>query len=168
MMTPSARLEQLYDAHAAGVFHYLNGIVRSEADAKDLLQEFFIKLAANPPPAHIENERAWLLRVAHRLAIDWLRRHASRTRAETQQPQTLFAAHDDPDASHFARRVEHALHELPPEQRSIAEMKLWHGLTFEQIAEAQRIPLNTAASRYRYALEKLRSLLQPLYDELQP
>ena len=47
-------------------------------------------------------------------------------------------------------------------------MKLWHGLTFEQIAGAQQIPLNTAASRYRYALEKLRGLLKPLYDELKP
>ena len=47
-------------------------------------------------------------------------------------------------------------------------MKLWHGLTFEQIAETQQIPLNTAASRYRYALEKIRGLLKPLYDELKP
>jgi RNA polymerase sigma-70 factor (ECF subfamily) len=61
-----------------------------------------------------------------------------------------------------------AASELPPEQRSIAEMKLWQGLTFEQIAGAQQIPLNTAASRYRYALEKLRSELRPLYDELKP
>ena len=39
-MPPATRLEELYDAHASGVFHYLNGIVRSEADAKDLLQDF--------------------------------------------------------------------------------------------------------------------------------
>ena len=39
-------------------------------------------------------------------------------------------------------------------------------MTFEEIAEAQRIPANTAASRYRYAVDKLRSLLRPLYQEL--
>lgn len=168
MPRPAAQLERLYDTHAAGVFHYLHGIVRSEADAKDLLQEFFIKLSRLTLPAGLENERAYLLRIAHRLAIDWLRRHATRERAEQTHPQALFAPQDDPDANRFARRVESALHELPPEQRSIAEMKLWHGLTFEQIAEAQQIPLNTAASRYRYALEKLRGLLKPLYDELTP
>ncbi|MBL9130642.1 MAG: RNA polymerase sigma factor [Verrucomicrobiaceae bacterium] len=167
-MPPSSQLERLYDTHAAGVFHYLNGIVRSEADAKDLLQEFFIKLASTTLPAALENERAWLLRIAHRMAIDWLRRHAARARAETGHPQAEFTTQEDPDAEQFARRVERALHELPPEQRSIAEMKLWQGLTFEQIAEAQSIPLNTAASRYRYALEKLRNDLQPLYDEITP
>jgi len=166
MQRPS-RLETLYDAHAAGVFHYLNGIVKSEADAKDLLQEFFIKLAARELPP-LENERAYLLRIAHRMAIDWLRRHGARERAESAQLQAVFATPEDPDAAKLSREVESALHELPPEQRSIAELRLWHGLTFEQIAQAQQIPLNTAASRFRYALEKLRSLLQPLYDEITP
>jgi RNA polymerase sigma-70 factor (ECF subfamily) len=166
MQRPS-RLETLYDAHAAGVFHYLNGIVKSEADAKDLLQDFFIKLAARELPP-LENERAYLLRIAHRMAIDWLRRHGARERAESAHPQAVFATSEDPDAAKLSREVETALHALPPEQRSIAEMRLWHGLTFEQIAEVQRIPLNTAASRFRYALEKLRSLLQPLYDEIRP
>jgi RNA polymerase sigma-70 factor (ECF subfamily) len=68
----------------------------------------------------------------------------------------------------LARRLTHALAILPLEQRSVAQLKLWDGLTFEEIAEVQGIPLNTAASRYRYALEKLRSELRPLYDELKP
>jgi RNA polymerase sigma-70 factor (ECF subfamily) len=45
-------------------------------------------------------------------------------------------------------------------------LKLWEGLTFEQIAEALDIPANTAASRYRYGLDKLRGLLRPIYEEL--
>ena len=56
---------------------------------------------------------------------------------------------------------------LPDEQRTIIQLKLWDGLTFEESAEAQGVPLNTAASRYRYGLEKLRTLLRPLYEELQ-
>ena len=64
--------------------------------------------------------------------------------------------------------MEHALNELPPEQRSVAHLKLWLDMTFEEIAETQGIPLNTAASRYRYAIDKLRTRLRPLYDEIQP
>jgi RNA polymerase sigma-70 factor (ECF subfamily) len=45
-------------------------------------------------------------------------------------------------------------------------LKLWEHLTFEQIAEALEIPANTAASRYRYGLDKLRERLRPLYDEI--
>jgi RNA polymerase sigma-70 factor (ECF subfamily) len=48
----------------------------------------------------------------------------------------------------------------------VVHLKLWEGLTFEQIAGALDIPLNTAASRYRYGLDKLRGRLRPLYEEL--
>lgn len=45
-------------------------------------------------------------------------------------------------------------------------MHLWAALTFRQIGDALEIPLNTAASRFRYGLTKLREILQPLYDEI--
>jgi RNA polymerase sigma-70 factor (ECF subfamily) len=45
-------------------------------------------------------------------------------------------------------------------------LKLWEGRTFEVIADLLGIPPNTAASRYRYGLDKLRSRLRPLYEEL--
>lgn len=168
---PSApTLPELYDAHAAGLFHYFTSFTHEEADAKDLLQDFFIKLARQTIPHSISNMRAWLLRLAHHHAIDWLRRHRVRRRVEDES-QTwvdMFAPQDDPDQEALARRLTHALASLPLEQRSVAQLKLWDGLTFEEIAEVQGIPLNTAASRYRYALEKLRSELRPLYDELKP
>jgi RNA polymerase sigma-70 factor (ECF subfamily) len=73
----------------------------------------------------------------------------------------------DPDALALARCFAQAMKSLPAEQRTIVQLKLWDGLTFEEIAEAQKIPLNTAASRYRYGLDKLRTLLRPIYEELQ-
>jgi len=55
-----------------------------------------------------------------------------------------------------ARLVQDALDRLPVEQREVVTLKIWGGLTFAEIAEALEIPANTAASRYRYALEELR------------
>ena len=49
-----------------------------------------------------------------------------------------------------------ALGELPADQRAVVHLKLWEGLTFDQIAEALELSPNTAASRYRYGLDKLR------------
>lgn len=167
MPTPPT-LPELYDAHAAGLFHYFTSFTGEEADAKDLLQEFFIKLARQTIASDITNMRAWLLRLAHHHAIDWLRKHRVRRRAEDSAPVETFATQDDPDQEALAQRLRTALMKLPIEQRSVAQAKLWDGLTFEEIAEVQGIPLNTAASRYRYALEKLRSELRPLYDELRP
>jgi RNA polymerase sigma-70 factor (ECF subfamily) len=58
------------------------------------------------------------------------------------------------------------LGELVPEQRAVVHLKLWERLTFEQIAELVGVPPNTAASRYRYGLDKLRERLRSLYDEI--
>ncbi|WP_322279898.1 sigma-70 family RNA polymerase sigma factor [Prosthecobacter sp.] len=168
-MPATPTLPELYDAHAAGLFHYFASFTGEEADAKDLLQELFIKLARQKIPQDVANMRAWLLRLAHHHSIDWLRRHRVRRRAEDDaRPVEIFATCEDPDQAELARRLTQALALLPLEQRSVAQLKLWDGLTFEEIAEVQCIPLNTAASRYRYALEKLRSELKPLYDELKP
>jgi len=48
----------------------------------------------------------------------------------------------------------------------VVHLKLWENLTFEAIAETLEIPPNTAASRYRYGLDKLRERLRPIYDEI--
>lgn len=169
-MSAAPTLPELYDAHATALFHYLASFTDSEADAKDMLQELFIKLGRQPPPDGIAHMRAWLLRLAHHQAIDWLRRHQARRRAEQQQqsPVEHFAPQDDPDQAELANHLNRALACLPIEQRSVAQLKLWDGLTLEEISTVQGIPLNTAASRYRYALEKLRHELRPLYDEFKP
>ncbi len=55
--------------------------------------------------------------------------------------------------------VQYALAQVSIAQREVLVLKIWQGLTFPQIAEALDIPVNTAASRYRYALTALRRLL---------
>ncbi len=162
-------LEQAYDAHASGLFHYLVTFTKTEVDARDLLQELFIKLARGAK-AEMRSEKAFLYRLAHNLAIDWLRRRKvrwdseERLIAELDEDQQRAA---DPDTELLAWSFAEAMKTLPDEQRTVVQLKLWDGLTFEEIADAQGIPLNTAASRYRYALEKMRTLLRPLYEEMQ-
>ncbi|WP_038160572.1 sigma-70 family RNA polymerase sigma factor [Verrucomicrobium sp. BvORR106] len=161
-------LERLYDAHASGLFRYFAAIVKCEADARDLLQELFIKLAREKALL-AESEKAWIYRMGHNLAVDWLRRRKTRADYELRSADevgTMFSAAEDPDAKVLASQLEQALASLPEDQRTVTELKLWQGMTFEEIAETQRIPANTAASRYRYAVDKLRSLLRPLYQEL--
>ena len=61
--------------------------------------------------------------------------------------------------------LQSALAELPEEQREIVILRVWGQLTFEEAAAALDISPNTAASRYRYALAKLKEQLQPLAKE---
>ena len=163
-------LEQLYDAHAQALFAFLLSFTRSEVDTQDVLQEVFIKLAQRPGLLEgIRNERAFLLRLSHNLAIDLMRRRGTRQRQYEQmaaEAVNLFAATPEPDEPAFREALSEGLGELPPEQRAVVHLKLWEDLTFEQIAKLLDIPLNTAASRYRYGLDKLRERLRPLYDEI--
>ncbi len=56
-------------------------------------------------------------------------------------------------------RLERALRTLPPEQREVVHLKVYEKKTFKEISEMTFVSINTASSRYRYALEKLALLL---------
>ena len=165
-----ADIERLYDEHAQAVFAFLLNFTRHEADTRDLLQEVFVKLAKRPELLEgVRDERAFLLRLAHNLAIDLIRRRGTQDKHRVQlaaETLPVFAPAAGPDESAFREALGAALGGLPAEQRAIVHLKLWEGLTFEQIAELLGIPLNTAASRYRYGIDKLRERLRPLYDEI--
>lgn len=164
------QLERLYDEHADALFGFLLNLTRSEADTRDALQDIFRRLALRPELlAGVRDERGFLLRMAHNQAVDAIRRRAARDRKHESQALAtagLFAPASDPDTATFRAALEAALAALPPEQRAVVHLKLWEDLTFERIAETMDIPLNTAASRYRYGLDKMRAQLRPLYAEI--
>jgi len=165
-----ADIERLYDEHAQALFAFLLNFTRHEADTHDLLQELFVKLANRPELLdNVRDERAFLLRLAHNLAIDLIRRRGTREKNYEQLanvPAPIFAPAAEPDERAFREALSAALGEIPSDQRAVVHLKLWGGLTFEQIAALLGIPLNTASSRYRYGLDKLRERLRPLYDEI--
>jgi RNA polymerase sigma-70 factor (ECF subfamily) len=167
---PQPDLERLYDDHAQALFGFLINFTRDEADTRDVLQEVFIKLARQPELLNgVREERAFLLRVSHNAAVNLMRRRGTREKHHEQlaaESAGAFASAADPDEQTFRDGLVSALGELPAEQRAVVHLKLWERLTFEAIAEALAIPLNTAASRYRYGLDKLRERLRPLYEEI--
>ena len=165
-----ANLERLYDRHAQALFAFLLNFTRNEDDTRDVFQEIFTKLARQPGLLRsARDERAFLIRLAHNAAIDLMRRSGTRTRHHEQfgeEQLSIFAPTTDPDETAFRTELAVALGKLPPDQRVVVHLKLWEDLTFEQIAAALEIPPNTAASRYRYGLDKLRDHLRPLYEEI--
>lgn len=132
---------------------------RSLADAEDVVQDAFVRywrrqrsLGGDP--------QALLLTSIRRAAFDLARRNRRRTdreeHAEDDRDETegLFAPLAEADDRR--RAIEAALQLLPVEQREVLVLKIWGELTFDEIARQLDIPLNTAASRYRYALAALR------------
>jgi RNA polymerase sigma-70 factor (ECF subfamily) len=163
-------LRRLYDGHAQSLYAFLLNLTRDEADTRDLLQDVFVKLARDEGLLEgVRDERAFLIRLAHNAAIDLMRRRGTRDKTREQftaENISPFAPASDPDQQTFRTALAAALAELPADQRAVVHLKLWEGLTFEEIAAALDIPPNTAASRYRYGLDKLRERLRPLYEEM--
>jgi len=163
-------LERVYDEHAQALFAFLLNFTRDENDTRDLLQEIFTRLAREPGLLRgARDERAFLIRLAHNAAVDLMRRRGTRQKYHDQfgeEELSIFAADTNPDVAAFRESLSRALAELPEDQRAVVHLKLWENLTFEQIATALDIPHNTAASRYRYGLDKMRERLRPIYDEI--
>jgi RNA polymerase sigma-70 factor, ECF subfamily len=169
-MPRATEIERLYDEHAQPLFAFLLNFTRDGQDTRDVLQEIFVKLAREPKLLDdVREERAFLIRLAHNAAIDLIRRRGVRERTKENfatETISIIALANDPDEKVFREELAFALGELPEEQRAVVHLKLWEGLTFEEIAAALEIPPNTAASRYRYGLDKLRGRLRPLYEEI--
>src|SRR5580658_9740495 len=104
-MRRGSEIEQLYDDHAPSLFAFLLNFTRDESDTRDLLQEIFIKIAREPELFKgVHNERAFLIRLAHNLAIDLIRRRDTRTRTKENfaaERISLFASASDPDEAVF-------------------------------------------------------------------
>ena len=135
----SPTLEQLYDEHAQALFAFLLNLTRNETDTHDLLQQIFVKLANSPDLLKdVREPRAFLIRLAHNLAIDYLRRRGSRDKNHEAfgTELSIFAHSTDPDEHSFRNALTTAMAELPEEQRAVVHLKLWEGLTFEEIAKA--------------------------------
>lgn len=157
------QLAKIYDEHANALFAFLLNLTRSEQDARDILHDVFIRFAQATPSEPILHMRAWLIKCCHRMAIDSFRKNAHRIKAhhDSQELTNLFLSSPAPTDTEFSQAAAEALHSLPAEQRTVVHLKIWEDMTFAQIGEVLKIPANTAASRYRYAMIKLKDALEP-------
>ena len=169
-VTDAAKLERIWNEYAASVLGMLKAFCTCPEDAQDALQELFLRVGTNPSVVEsAKSPRAFLIVSARRIAIDAARKRASDQRRE-ESPEATEAVHPFPMApkndDDLALAISKALAELPPEQRFVFEAKVLHGKTLAVIATEQSITLNTAASRLRYSLDKIRGRLRPHYEAM--
>ncbi len=163
-------LERLYDEEAEGVYRYALALAGREDVAKDVLQDVFIKIAnGGLSLTGVRDVRAYLFRVARNLFIDRRRREQSGRERDDRWGREfgLEAKGFDPDQQELVDWLEDGLAELSEEQRSAVVLHLWDEMSFAEIGRVCGVPANTAASRYRYGIDKMRRRLRPLYEEIQ-
>lgn len=147
-------LTHAYDEHVGGLYRYALVVLMDHALAEDAVQSVFTKLLSSGGTVPDAPDR--YLRRAIRNECLSVRERRSRQQATSAQPVLSGGSAVD----HSERMaIEAALRELPVDQREVIVLKVYEGMTFKEIADLTDVSADTVASRYRYALNKLRMLL---------
>lgn len=158
MPPTEATLTRLHADYAVSAYRFAWSVTKDEGLAQEVVQELFLKLARDADTvAKAQSERAVIFTMVRNLALDVLRRRARDEKALRQweeQVRTWFEPSQN-DGTH--QQLVTALTTLPEEQRSVVHLHVWEEMTFREIGELLALPTQTVASRYRYALQKLRT-----------
>jgi RNA polymerase sigma-70 factor, ECF subfamily len=151
---------RLFDEQAAQLILYGRALGLSHGEAEDVLQETFLALIQlTAPPA---KERHYCVRAFRNRALNYRRSLWRRLTREWESLRWFERNPDEPPAEQAAMRC---LAELPVEQREVIVLKVWHGCTFEEIGGLLDLSPNTAAGRYRYGIQKIKSKLEGIVYE---
>jgi RNA polymerase sigma-70 factor (ECF subfamily) len=161
-------VRRLYDEHGRVLLGYARAVIGDHGAAEDVLHQVFLKLlrAKRPIP---DSPRAYLARAVRNAALNHRRDRSREVSLEDGASDGVarLASWSEPWFERHAALqdetvvLEAALESLPAEQREVVVLHLWGELTFAEVATVMEISPNTAASRYRYALKKLRGRLAP-------
>ena len=150
-------LNLIYDAMGSQLYGHVLGLVGSESEAEDIIQDLFVRLAHKRRNLlNAGNLKAYIFAMARNLARDAIGLRPRNMISIDEYPQVLEYEATAPDPVCNDGSLLKALLALPIAQREIITMKCLGAMSFDAIARCLGISINTAASRYRYALNKLR------------
>jgi RNA polymerase sigma factor (sigma-70 family) len=163
-------LSEIVERERSRLLAFIRRRVADPLDAEDILQDVFYKLVeANSLLMPIDHVTAWLFRAARNRIIDLFRK--KKTESFTDAMEDLLPSPDAGPESLYARHVlvdelSLALEELPKDQRDVFVAHELEGRSFRELADETGISINTLLARKRYAVLRLRTRLQWMYDEL--
>lgn len=160
----SGALARIYEDHRQNLLRIAAGLLNQTSAAEDVVHDVFVQLAQSPQSLRLQGNLRSFLATCVVNRVRNTNKSAQRRRAGSLD-QAEAVACDSPgperwilDNERFAK-LRNALAELPYEQREVVVLHLQGGAKFRDIAKSQGVSINTVQSRYRYGLEKLRSLL---------
>jgi RNA polymerase sigma-70 factor, ECF subfamily len=165
--------EALVQAHARFVFKVAFAIVRNAEDAEDVVQETFLRAFRSGEADKVERMRAWLARIAWRLAVDRMRKRPRNREANNPEhllrfPSPRPCAEESLLHAERAALLERLIHGLPEDFRAPLQLSTVEGMTSAEIAEVLGVlesSVRTRLSRARKLLrEKLAALMEGEYE----
>ncbi len=160
----------LVNRYKSKVYTTIYLVVKDQYIAEDLLQDTFIKAVEFLRDGRYNEEGKflpWILRIGHNLAIDYFRREKRYPTVVFEDGSNVFNSLEFSEDSIESMRIKNESHEhlrelikkLPDQQREVLIMRHYDDMSFQEIAEATGVSINTALGRMRYALINLRKMM---------
>lgn len=164
--------DEILNRYQKDIYSYIFFIVRKRDLAEDVFQETFIKaILTIKQGRYVENGkfRAWIMRIAHNLVIDYFRQEKNEHTISNDEND--FDLLNNPSLSDITIE-DHLIYTqiledikllilyLPENQREVLQMRYYEGLSFKEISEKKGVSINTALGRMRYAILNMRKLAE--------
>ncbi|MDP9001244.1 MAG: sigma-70 family RNA polymerase sigma factor [Myxococcota bacterium] len=157
--------DELVRKYERSIVQLVRRYVTVEEDAKDIAQRTFVRVLERIDSFRAESRfRTWLYRIAVNLALDHARgeKHAQSIPIDDDLAFTNSLGTDKLVAAEVWRKVSARLAELPPRQRLVVELRVFHDLSFEEIGAIVDSTEDAAKMNYHHGVKRLRSILSGL------
>ena len=153
-------LQQIYHRYKEDLLTVAMSLLGDAHGAEDCVHDVFVHFAETPADLRVNRSlRGYLVRCVANRAKNVLKSRHRPPESPIDEPESIDCPVRGSMASEESRRVFEALAQLPAEQREVITLHLQGQMRFREIAEHLHLSINTVQSRYRYGIEKLRTLL---------
>ena len=152
---PNEGMRMLMDEYQERLYWHIRRLVVYEADAEDMLQEVFIKIYQKFDTFKGDSSLfSWIYRLATNATLSFLRKrkeqNLSLDKAKLQKADSYFEYGD-----REAVALQEAIHNLPPKQQTVFNLRYYDEMSFKQIAEITDSTESSAKANYCFAKQKI-------------
>ncbi len=159
----SDAMRRIYEKYKDNLLALAISLSRDKSVAEDVPHDVFVSFAEYADKLHLRTSLKSYLSSCVANRIRNIRRTENQKTVHNNHEEHTISAHNGPEQTVISmeslQRIEMALEQLPYQQKEVIILHIQGGMRFKTIAESQGVSINTIQSRYRYGLEKLRSLL---------
>lgn len=165
-------LRMLYDQYGGAVYSVAYRVLGDHPRSEEITQDVFLRVWGNADlwQARKGKLSSWLMTIARNAAIDRVRKDQRRVDVASTPVDDMPERYiEEQDISRHlwqnGRTLRALIAQLPPEQAEPIELAFFGGMTHQDIADTQAIPLGTVKTRIRLGLQKLRAMWEDSQDD---
>lgn len=153
-------LQRIYEKYLDYLLTLAMALLHNASEAEDIVHDVFVKFAESSADFKLTgNLKSYLTTCVLNCARDKLRAN----QRQSTRPESIDSEINGPDhmiiSTEESLRLNHAMAQIPDQQREVIALRLKGKMKFREIAKLQGVSVNTIQGRYRYGLNKLRSIL---------